>query len=151
MIRVILVVSAILFATLVSRASMRASACENIRGNVVFHSTGPDSFESVLTGDLEGTLLGTNFTIVKVGDDGTLHASVDHEFITARGSFTTVATVVLSPMGPNLYHTSERNVFLPGGTNDYAGATGTLLIQAFADFNVGAGAGMYHGRICTAR
>jgi hypothetical protein len=115
----------------------------------VFRTTGPDSFESALSGDLDGILVGTNFRIVKVGDDGTLFGVVDHAFITTRGTFYTFAEVVLSPIGVNLYRTSERNFFLGGGTGDFTGATGTLLIQAFADFNIGAGSGHYHGRICT--
>src|SRR5262245_18770966 len=113
--------------------------CTNVRGSLVFHSTGPASFESVLTGDLEGPLVGTNFQILKVGDDGTLFGVVDHEFITSRGTLYTVAEDVLSPTGPNLYQTSERNFFLPGGTGDFEGAAGTLLIQGSADFNIGQG------------
>lgn len=129
--------------------SVEAADCENVRGTLVFHSTGPDSFESVLRGDLEGILLGTNFQIVKVGNDGTLHGVVDHEFITTRGTFYTFADVVLSPNDSTLYRTSERNFFLPGGTGDFEGANGTLLIQALADFSTGEGSGSYHGRICT--
>ena len=149
MTRLPVVASALLLGALAMPVSVKAKACENVRGTLVFHSTGPDSFESVLTGDLEGILVGTNFQIVKVGDDGTLHGVVDHEIITARGTFHTFADVVLSPTGPGLYHTSERNFFLPGGTGDFEGATGTLLIQASADFNIGEGSGFYHGRICT--
>ncbi|HXD21509.1 MAG TPA: hypothetical protein VN654_31100 [Vicinamibacterales bacterium] len=125
----------------------RRDRCTNVDGTLVFHATSPDSFESVLSGDLQGILVGTNFRIVKVGDDGTLFGVVDHAFVSTRGTFYTFAEVVLSPIGANLYRTSERNFFL-GGTGDFTGANGTLLIQAFADFTIGAGSGHYHGRLC---
>jgi hypothetical protein len=138
----------VLSLTLAAPASANPKQCENVRGPLAGQSTGPDSFESVLTGDLEGILIGTNFEIVKVGEDGTLHFIVDHEFTTTRGTFYTVAEGVLSPIGPDLFRTSERNFFLPGGTGDFVGATGTLLIQS--EFSAsGEFAGQYHGRICT--
>jgi hypothetical protein len=149
MTRIPLLATVVLLSALTTSASVGAERCANVRGTLVFHSTGPDSFESALSGDLEGTLVGTNFRIVKVGEDGTLHGVVDHEFITEGGTFRTFAEVVLSPVGPNLYRTNERNFFLPGGTGDFEGATGALLIHAFADFSSGDGFGRYHGRICS--
>jgi hypothetical protein len=125
-----------------------ATSCTTVRGTVSFYATGPDSFISSLTGDLAGTSIGTHFTIVKVGDDGTLHFTVDHEFVTDRGTFFTVAEGVLSPITPGIYRTSERNFFLPGGTGAFAGATGNLILQTLADLTVGEGSGRYHGRIC---
>jgi len=102
-----------------------------------------------LSGDLEGTLLGTNFEILAADDEGTLHGVVDHAFISADGTFNTFADVVLSPIGSNVYRTSERNFFLPGGTGVFEDATGRLAIHAVFDFNTGEGSGRYHGRICT--
>jgi hypothetical protein len=151
MTRVTLIASVVVLGAFTNPLSANASDCENVRGTLAAHSTGADSFESVLTGGLEGLLLGTNFRIVKVGEDGTLHGVVDHEFITTRGTFYTFADVVLSPNGPNIYRTSERNSFLPGGTGAFEGANGTLLIQASIDFSTGEGSGRYHGRICTGR
>src|SRR5438034_325898 len=123
--------------------------CRTVRGDAVGHATGPDSFESVLTGDLQAIVLGTNFQIIAVDADGTLHGVVNHEFITTRGTFHTFADVVLSPIAPNLYRTSERNIFLSGGTGIYEDVSGRLAIQVDFDFTTGEGSGRYRGRICT--
>jgi hypothetical protein len=129
--------------------SAKPKDCTNVRGPLVGHTTSPTSFESVLTGGLDGILLGTNFQIVSADDDGTLHGVLDHEFITASGTFRTIAHVVLSPIGPNVYRTSERNVFLPAGTGVFEEVTGRLAIEASIDFSTGQGSGRYHGPICT--
>ena len=44
------------------------------------HATGPDSFESVLTGDLQAIVLGTNFQIIAVDADGTLPVHLEYRF-----------------------------------------------------------------------
>ena len=147
--RVTFLVSAILIAALAPTTAAGPKDCTTVRGTLLGHATGPNSFESVLTGDLAGTLLGTNFEILAADQDGTLHGVVDHEFISADGTFNTFADVVLSPIGSNVYRTSERNFFLPGGTGVFEDATGRLAIHAVFDFNTGEGSGRYHGRICT--
>jgi hypothetical protein len=55
---------------------------------------------------------------------------------------------VLSPLGGGVYHASEQNFFVAGGTGDFAGIlTGSLLIEGIIDFNVGGGTFDYHGVI----
>ena len=54
-------------------------------------------------------------------------------------------------IAPNLYRTSERNIFLSGGTGIYEDVSGRLAIQVDFDFTTGEGSGRYRGRICTGR
>ena len=65
-----------------------------------------------LTGDLAGTLYGTNGTVVKVGEDGTLFIVVDHYWvITGKGTFYTRGEGVASPTPtPGVYRFSERQL-----------------------------------------
>lgn len=145
-----IVAPAILLIASATPLSAHGRECVNVRGDAVGHATGPDSFESVLTGGLQATVLGTNFQIIAIDEDGTLHGVVNHEFITTRGRFFTFADVVFSPIAPNVYRTSERNVFLSGGTGIYEDVSGRLAIQVVFDFTTGqASSGRYHGRICT--
>jgi hypothetical protein len=125
------------------------NGCMNVRGTAIATITGPDSATDVIFGDLAGT--GTAaFTIVKIGDDGTIFFTAVHEwFITGKGSFSMAGEGVLSPTtAPGVYQLSLKSYLLPRGTGDFAGATGFLFIQGPADFITGEAPGDYHGRIC---
>jgi hypothetical protein len=132
----------------VSPAAPASASCTNVSGTVAFWATGPSSFAGSLTGDLAGTLTATGFAIVRVGDDGTIHYVVEsQEFITDRGTLSAFVEGVLSPISPNYYWANERNVVV-GGTGDFQGVTGKLVLHTDADLTVGQGSGRYHGRIC---
>jgi hypothetical protein len=122
--------------------------CVSVHGTAAGHSTGPTSFISTVTGDLAGTLLGTNFQIVKTGDDATLHFVVDHTFITPQGELSAPGTGVLSPIAPPVYLVNEHCV-VTGGTGAYAGATGNIDIHGIIDFSTGQFSFAYHGQVCT--
>jgi hypothetical protein len=137
----------ILGLSLPSTAQAAPQECVNVQGTAAGHSTGPTSFESTVVGDLAGTLFGTNFTIVKVGDHGAIHYTVLHRFETPQGDLYAVAEGVLTPTAPPIYGANERNV-ITGGTGAYAGATGRIQIHAIIDLSTGLFSIRYQGRIC---
>jgi hypothetical protein len=137
-----LVVLALIGMTLSVAPAQAEPKCFNVSGTLApFSGSG-----FPVTGDLAGILV-VDFFELQSGENGALHAIARQHWVTADGELDDVDEIVLAPVGPPVYHENHRMTIV-GGTGIFAGATGSIHVQGFANFATGEVDLVYHGHVC---